>query len=569
MNNNLTGYPSIDRPWLKYYDEEAINAKLTTDSIYEYLYKSNQDNLDGVAINYMDRKITYSELFRNIELSAKAFHGYGIGKGDVVVGIAPSFPEVIYSFYAVNKLGGISDYFDPRTEPEIVAEELKKAKPKAIIIFEDFYGKFVDMIDELKIPLTIIVSARDSLPAIPKILMSLKPKKKCRGIAYKNFIIKHKNAPVVRTVTDISDEVALMEHTGGTTGVQKAVCLTNNNVNSVVEQYKFGGLMGDSDYSKESWVGVGFPFIAYAAICSQHLPLSFGIVIVLCFSVNADEIMKLVLKKKINHMANTPLLWKEILNKDLSSGYSLDFLINPTVGADTLNIEDEEKINNYLLKKNFKKPICKGYGMTETSSGVSVTSSAINKIGSVGIPFTHTIVSIFNHDNGEELKYGEKGEICISGPSVMKGYFENQGATDEVLRLHKDGRYWMHSGDIGYMDEDGFIFISGRLKRMIINHHGFKIFAPEIEKALSKHANIEKCCVVGAPDLTYNVGRIAVVFVIAKDGTAIPEEELDKLCLENCPEYYKPEKYIFVDKFPYTSASKVDYRKLEEMAENL
>ena len=205
--------------------------------------------------------------------------------------------------------------------------------------------------------------------------------------------------------------------------------------------------------------------------------------------------------------------------------------------------------------------------MTEVASAVAVTfSNDCNKIGSVGIPFTHTTISIFDTETEEELRYGERGEVCISGPNVMKGYYNNPQETAKVLKVHKDGNVWMHSGDIGHMDEDGFLFIDGRVKRMIVNHHSFKIFAPEIEKTLSKHPGVEKCCVVGAPDTEYHAGQIAVAFIIVKTGCTVTEEELRELCKQNLPEYYMPQKFIFTEKFPYTSAAKVDYRKLEELA---
>lgn len=183
-------------------------------------------------------------------------------------------------------------------------------------------------------------------------------------------------------------------------------------------------------------------------------------------------------------------------------------------------------------------------------------------------PFTHTTISIFNPETGEELKYDEQGEICISGPSVMKGYYNKLEETNKILKKHNDGKLWLHSGDIGHMDSDGFLFIDGRIKRMIIDSHGFKIFAPEVEKALSKHEAIEKCCVVGSPDDKSKVGQIVVAYVIKKVNHNITELDLREFCKHELPEYCIPNKIIFTEEFPYTSAAKVDYRKLEEMAKN-
>ncbi len=565
-NNNLTGYPSIDRPWLKYYSKEAIESQVTESSIYEYLLENNRDNLKNTALVYMGRKISYQSLFESIENVAKAFAKLGLGRGDVVACIAPSFPEIIYSFYAANKLGAVSDYFDPRTEPQVVYEELKQVKPKLFMIFEDFLPKFREMIDRLNSAHVLVVSAKDSLPFPLKTLAGMK--KKVISKQYQRFaeILKGVAAePAVATVTGITHEVALMEHTGGTTGTPKAVCLTNQNVNAVHFQVKNGGYdtMGNHTY-----LAIAMPFTAYSLIGSQHDPLVDGMKVYLCYAFEVEDTSKMVMKYKIGNMSNTPMMWEGMLKVFEEQKMELAFLKNAIVGADPLDIGKEKEINRFLEEHNNPVHLKKGYGMTEVASAVAMTfSNKCNKLGSVGIPFVHTLISVFDTETGEELTYGKQGEICISGPSVMQCYYNNLEETGKVLKKHKDGRIWMHSGDIGHIDEDGFLFIDGRIKRMIINHHGFKIFAPQLEKVILQHPGIDKCCVVGAPDTEYKTGQVAVAFLVFKEGCTVSEEELQKLCADNLPEYYLVSRCVFVKEFPYTSAGKVDYRKLEEMAE--
>lgn len=257
----------------------------------------------------------------------------------------------------------------------------------------------------------------------------------------------------------------------------------------------------------------------------------------------------------------------EKLGIKMESERDLSFMIAPTVGADSLNVQTERKINTFLAKHNCKYKIAKGYGMTEVSSGVCITpNNEVNKLGSVGIPFNLTCVAIFDAETGKELTYGERGEICMRGPSVMLGYYNNDLATKEVLRRHSDGQVWMHSGDIGHMDEDGFIYIDGRIKRMIIDHVGFKIFPSTIESVLCELPTVEKCCVIGAKDDVHKVGQVPIVFVIPKKNTNI--DKLEKDIMESCkkylPTYSYPQKIIFKDVFPYTSAGKVSYRELED-----
>lgn len=362
---------------------------------------------------------------------------------------------------------------------------------------------------------------------------------------------------------------ALLEYTGGTTGISKGVVLSNDNVNAIIEQTKYSGVPLERG---ESWLSVAFPFTAYSLICSQHMPLSLGITAHLCFSLDMEKVEKQLLKHKVNHMANTPLMWEQLTKSKHTAKADLSFIIAPTVGADALDVKKEEEINQFLKEHNCKYKLAKGYGMTEVSSGVCITpTNDVNKIGSVGIPLNLTTVGVFDIDTGDEQTYGMQGEICVQGPSVMLGYYNNEVANNDILRKHSDGQVWLHSGDLGHIDEDGFLFIDGRIKRMIIDHTGFKIFAPIVENAILEIPEIEKCCVVGIKDKEHNVGQIPVAFIITKMLTDIKRVETDiiGLCEEKLPTYSYPKKIIFKEKFPYTSAGKVDYRALEKEAERL
>lgn len=563
----LTGYPSVDKPWLKYYSDKAINAPLPKCTIYEYLWENNNNHLNDVALVYIDRKITYKELFENVDKAARAFSAIGLKEGDIVTGIAPSVPEIIYSFYALNKIGAVSNWIDPRTDVSTIVRDIKDTKTKVLLVLDGFYDKNKGALPE-DIH-CIVFSIKDSLPFISKALYSLKsrnPRLKSNAIWYADFIEKYKTSSISNCGFK-PNRLALMEHTGGTTGVSKAVMLTNENVNAVVEQYRIGG----TPLSRgQSWLAVAFPFTAYSIIISQHAPLSFGMSCHLCFELDVDKVANQLFRNHINHMANTPIMWEQLINNKKAQKMDLSFLICPTVGADTLDIEREKKINTFCNEHGCEYNIVKGYGMTEVGSAVSVCiNNDCNKLGSVGIPFVKTVISIFDMETQEELSYEQQGEICISGPSVMLGYFNNIEETDKVLKTHSDGTVWVHSGDLGHMDKDGFLFIDGRIKRMIINHVGFKIFAPTIEKVIQQVEGVEKCCVVGIKDTNYNVGQVPVAYIIPlknyNENSLL--NEVKSACLKALPDYYVPEKIMFVDKFPYTSAAKVDYRALEKMAD--
>ena len=570
QTKELTGYPSIDKPWMKYYSEEAQNAKVPECTIYEYLWENNKEHLEDVALIYFGRKITYRELFENIDKLACVYSEEGIGVGDIVTIIAPSIPEIIYTFYAFNKLGAVSSFIDPRRSSEEMEDILSNMQTKACIILDDMWESFFAVMKK-HVSLMISVSIADSLPVVAKTLIRIKGTKKLNDeiVSLKELQKKYIDSGKPETTPYTPNKLAVLEYTGGTTGTSKAVMLSNENVNSVLEQTIYSGVPLKRG---ESWLSTGFPFTAYTLICSQHMPLSFGITANLCYSLDVKKIEKQLLKSRCNHMANTPIMWEQLTNSKRVKKADLAFIIAPTVGADSLDVHKEEKINQFLKEHNCKFRLSKGYGMTEVSSGIALTpNNGGNKLGSVGIPFNLTTVGIFEIGTDKELAYGEQGEICVQGPSVMLGYYNNDEANQDIMKKHADGQIWLRSGDLGHMDEDGFLYIDGRIKRMLINHMGFKIFCPEMEKVILELEELEKCCVVGIKDTEHGVGQVPVVFVISKENTnqEVLQKQIMELCKKKLPAYSYPKTIVFRNAFPYTSAAKVDYRALETIAKEI
>lgn len=309
---------------------------------------------------------------------------------------------------------------------------------------------------------------------------------------------------------------------------------------------------------------VGVPFANERMTCVAHLILEDDCTVSI---EKLIEELDILCRGKLN--VDTPLMWEQLLNANKMQHMDLSFLVAPTVGADTLDVKKEKKINEFLRMHGCEYKIAKGYGMTEVGSGVSITpTNNVNKLGSVGIPLCMTTIGIFDVSTNEELKYGAQGEICISGPSVMLGYYKMENEEQKVLYKHSDGRVWMHSGDLGYIDEDGFLFIEGRIKRMIIDCTGFKIFAPQVECVILENPKVEKCCVVGVKDQEHGVGQIPVAVIVLKKNVDVEKikEEIRELCKSKLSEYSYPKAFIFRTELPYTQIGKVDYRKLEEIA---
>ena len=567
----LTGYPSIDKPWLKYYTEDAINAKMPECTMYEYLWQSNKNHLNDTALRYFDRKISFGEMFDNIEKAAKAFTAIGLKKGDIIIMATVTTPETVYAFYALNRLGVIPNMVDPRTSTEGIREYIREVDAKVVLTLDVAYPKIEKAIVGTNVDRIIVTSPANSLPSVKKALFMLS--EKIRGNTYHfadNCVVWQQFVENGSRVTpnDVpyeKDSCCVIVHTGGTTGLPKGVMLSNENVNALVLQSILTGI----DMKREhTWMDIMPPFIAYGIGMGLHLPLVIGMETILIPSFDAKKFDELLLKHKPIHMVGVPSYWGVIINSKKLAKKDLSYIIAPTVGGDTMDATLEKNANAFLRDHGCQYPVTKGYGMTEVCAGVSGTVDANNEIGSVGIPFVQTVISVFDPETGDELKYNEQGEICISGPNVMLGYYNNQAATDAIKRTHKDGSVWIHSGDIGYMTENGSLYIVDRVKKMIVRYDGFKVFPSLIEKAVSSHEAVSSCCAVGTPDKEHAQGKLPVVFVVLKpeyrDKGADLEKELFALCKRELPEYAQPIAFQFVDALPLTPIGKVDYRALEK-----
>ena len=573
----LTNKPSIDKPWLKYYTEEAIKFELGSMTVYDYLYECNKNYLDRVALNYFGRKITFKEFFRNIDVTANAFINQGVKKGDIVTISMPNTPEAAYMFYALSKIGAISNMVDPRTSAEGIEEYIEEAESKLLVVIDVAYDKVKNIKQTTKVEDIITVSPADSLPFGLNLgykakefieHLGTKDKKIIENndrILWKDFFEKGKTnfSSIAKQETKGSDAVVIV-HTGGTTGFPKGVLLSNDNINSVAFQSILTGI----DMQREhNWLDIMPPFIAYGVGMGLHLPLTIGMETILIPQFDPKKFDELLIKHKPIHMVGVPSYWGTIINSKKLKNKDLSYIIAPTVGGDAMDVTLEKDSNEFLKNHGCNYKITKGYGMTEVTGGVAGTVEANNEIGSVGIPFVKMTVSIFDPDTGEELGYNKNGEVCITGPNVMLGYFKNEEATKSMLKTHKDGNVWVHSGDIGYMTENGSIFVVGRMKNMIIRYDGFKVFPSLIENVILEHPAVDSCKVVGMSDVEHSQGKLPCAFIILKSEYCYNEElekEIALLCESKLPEYAQPRGYKFKLEFPLTPIGKINVLELEK-----
>lgn len=554
MLDTQTGYPSIDKPWLKYFDAQAIKSELPKGNIYSVLYDSNRDNLSDIAIEYFNVKITYKDLFESIGRVETAFIDNGVRAGDIVTLSMVTTPELIYCLYALAKIGAIANLIDPRLSKEELVRVVSETETRVIVCVDVATEHISKSLLEQGIKI-ISVSPGESLAGILGLVFRVSNRIAIPNevIVWKSFIEKS-DSMRINQVAQLGDSPMLMTHTSGTTGVPKGVVLSHNNINAVAIQYKYG-----IEHSRQQrYMAIIPPFIAFGVCVAIHLPLCLGMVCIPIPKFSAKEFYSYLKKYKPNHFTCTPSNLDYLSNDKRK--IDLSNLIVPSVGGDYISWKTEEKINKYLREHGTKYDLVKGYGMTEVSSSACTTKNGYNKPGSVGFPLVKMTISIFEPGTDRELKYGEEGEICFVGPNVMLGYYKNEKATDALIRMHSDGKKWVHSGDIGYMDSDGFLYVLDRMKRIINLSNGVKLLPSKIERCILNMDEVEACAVIGH---NYGDELKARAYIIKK--TEIEECKIKQYCESNLNEDIIPEDIVAIDVLPLTPVGKIDYERLTEI----
>ena len=579
-DKTITGYASIDKPWQKYYTKEALTAIIPEMTAYQYMVSKNQDNLKTTAINYFGKKISFKEFIEKIDETARRLYNFGISEGDVVTVMSVANPELEILFYALNKLGAIINLIDVRSDYKQIRKYLTEVKSDTVLVMDNFLQEFDKALEDEEVNLLverIITLSPFNSVLFPFNKLAEKKKKKEEPELYTKIEeIKNKDKYIswneMMTTNKYyyphyprykKNTVAAYVHTGGTTGVPKTVKLSNENFNAMAIQYESLG----ANYNKgDTFLNGIVPFVAYGIVVTIHMPMCLGMTNIIAPILSPKEFTDFMIKYKPNHTITVPTYVENFIEDKKTNSMNWSFLKNLGVGGDSFSEEIEVRVNNFLKSHGSSTIAEKGYGMTENSATAGVCLVGVNKLSSLGIPLPLNTYGIFKRGTDEELKYGEKGEICITGPTKMIGYLNNNEEESKVIRLHSDGKEWIHSEDIGYIDEDGFLFFDGRYKRLI-PHGGFKLYPSYIEGIIMGHPEVEKCCVISIPSVEYGASPEAHI-VARKDKVEELKklkEELIELCKDKLPSYSQPEDFIFEEELPLTSVGKVDYKQVEKM----
>lgn len=569
--NKLTGYPSIDKPWLKYYSEESITAPLPECTLYSMLWNNNKNHPNDIALNYYDRKITYGQLFVEVENTARAFSAMGIKKGEIVAICSVNTPETVFALYALNRLGAVANMIDPRTNVDGVIHYLKECNIRFVMTIELAYKLFAKVEKDYKIEKIISVSASDSLPQPMKFLYRLKNKQPSLGenaMTWKDFIAIGKNAKF-QDVPYEKNRCCVIAHTGGTTGTPKGVMLSDDNVNAVMHGYRHLGIPFER---KHRFFNDLPPFIMYGLCLATHTTLCYGLEVIYYPVFDSKAFPKKFAKYKPHHFAALPDHLKYMAQDKATMNMNLDFFITAAAGGDAVSKEVENDCNQYLSRQKCKYPVVKGYGMTELAATAVTSTPYANAVGSVGIPLVFNTIKIMDIDTGKELSYNQTGEIWISGASIMIGYYNKPEETAEMIVTDEKGVCWIRTGDLGHITEDGLLFHEGRIRRIYITSYEdqpAKIFPMLVEDSIRMCDEVFDCVVVGR--LKKNSANYeSVAYIILKNQETEVEmvkKALTDLCKENVPSYMWPVAYYFVHEFPHTPIGKIDFRALEQEAQ--
>lgn len=566
--SNTTGNlkPSQLKPWLNVFPPEAREATLPQCTAYQYIRQGNEAHPNNTALHYYGTDISYGELFSRIEKCAKAFAALGIKPGEIVSFLSVSVPETVVAIYALNKIGATANMIDPRMDVDTIRERVNESGSRIFITLDIAFPKVRRIRESIDQELIIVQSATRSLPPLKRIIKNMTTKSTVtyggNVITWDDFLAKGKGA-VAKEVPYVGDAVVAITYTGGTTGIPKGVMMTNDSMNAVAINFRHCGIKYERS---DRFLGIIPVFSAYGFVCGMHMPLALGINLVLIPNFQPQTMGKLVKVFRPQHMISVPAFYEILMESKEVKGKDLSFLVTLGSGGDTMNEGLENKLKSFLVEHNIKYPLAQGYGMSEISAAASFCVNDIYKPGSVGVPSVVTTVGIFKPGTTEELGFNEEGEICIAGPTLMKGYFLRPEETDQIMWRHPDGQLWIHSGDIGYLDEEGFLFIQGRVKRMICRFDGHKIFPVSIESRVAEHPLVRNCCVIGVTDRGHGQGHHPLIVVTLEDcDKAAVCREIFDTCMRELEERGRPVGVISVDDIPLTGMGKNDYRALEKI----
>lgn len=559
----------IVNPFFKYENSSLpLGFEIPDFSMFGMLKVTANNQPDTLAYEYFGTKCTYRNLIRKIEEISGAYYALGVRKGDIVTIIMPNTPEAVISIYALNRIGAVANILHPLSAQEEIRDHINRVDSKVVMCVNICTEKLANIIDETSVQKVIVASPAETMPAIMKTLYGLKMlkafkynKADARYMSWSEFEAKSQSVEEFCPTGDENKEVAVILHSGGTTGTPKDIMISNSNFNAFGVQ----AVLTLRDVKSGDKILAILPiFHGFGLGVCVHVSFCFGACSVLIPQFNAKQFASILKKHKPTMIFGVPTLYDALLKSKGTDKIDYSFLKYAVSGGDTLPEKLEKSVNDFLASHNASIKICEGYGMTEGLAALCLSVGENYKSRTIGKPLVGTEMCIVEPGTTNVLPAGEDGELCVSGPTVMIGYRNNPEETENALRVHADGKTWLHTGDMAMIDADGFVHYKLRIKRMMITS-GFNVYPTQIEGVVEELDFVDKCVVVSIPH-PYKK-EVAKAFIVLKEGKEKDDatvEEIRAYCKKKLMHYSVPYKYEFVDVLPKTAYNKIDFMKLQK-----
>ena len=560
-------------PWLKYYGNAPASLDYPHATMYQLVAQAAKRKPNNTAYVFMGKKTSYQEFMQRIEAAAKGLYKMGIRKGDRVTICMANTPQALDCFYALNRIGAVPNMIHPLSAAQEIAFYLNFSKSKAILTLDQFYYKVAEILPQLETPCKILIAkVADELPAPLSLLYPMtKGARAIKKLPKTGYTLWYKMVAagrnqVLPTDDGKYDDCGAILYSGGTTGTTKGIMLSNLKFNALALQ-----TIAASGFTMEEIAGMKMlsvmpVFHGFGLGIGIHTPLIAGGTCILIPQFNVNTYADVLVKQKPNLIPGVPTLFEALLRAEKLEGADLSFLRGIFSGGDSLSPELKKKVDAFLKAHGCSEQIREGYGTTECVTASCLTPKDYARAGSIGVPFPDTFYKIVEPGTTNEVEPNIEGEICVSGPTVMMGYMDNLEETVSTLRRHYDGRIWLHTGDLGHMDQDGFVYFRQRMKRMIITS-GYNVYPSQLENIIDGHEKVLLSCIIGVKD-PYRVQRVKA-YVVPMPGVEPTEElkeELLNYCSKHIAKYAMPREIEFRKELPKTLVGKVAYRVLEEEA---
>lgn len=571
-NEELDVQTTLDRsnrPWLAEYDRFGLphSAQTKSQTLYEALNETAGKFPEYKAIDFMGTKFTFSKMMEKIDECADAFEKLGLKKGDTITICLPNIPQSIFAFYAANKLGVKTCMVHPLSSPAEIGMFLRDSGSILLVTVDLLYPRLTEILRETVVRDVIVCKINDYFDPIKSSVFAINNRKKRKKIEYGDHVYSwmghirngQSGAPYERMIEP--EEVAVILYSGGTSsGTPKGIMLSSMNFNVLgtnLEAYITNVRPGDSMLTiLPLFHGFGL------GIC-VHSILKIGLTCILVPAFTTDMFISTIKSKKPRFIAGVPSMYLGLLANKKAATVDYSFLKGAFCGGDSVKVQLKERFNEFMKEHGGTVTLREGYGLTETVTAATIVPEGSDKLNSVGLPFPDLDVKVVALDSIDEVPVGTQGEICFRGGTIMLGYLNSPEETIKSLKTHADGQVWLHTGDMGYMDEQGYLYFCWRIKR-IIKVSGYPVYPTKIEETVMEYPGVEKCCAIGYKDDF--AGQRVKVFVVMQDKNSNPDtvkEGILKLCKEKLNKWSQPKDLELRMELPLTKVGKIDVVALE------